>query len=99
VLDSLYACLKQDFAIRLIFRSNPSAHSISSSFLVEILLLCAASMSAEFTNDATFTLELRKLPYDKRWNVLKPKLETLFYTAEVEQISRILKQRWGFDAT
>lgn len=56
-------------------------------------------MSTVDTEDALLTLELRKLPYDRRWNILKPKLEGLFYTTEVGTICRILKELWGFCAT
>lgn len=56
-------------------------------------------MSTGYNDDASLAQELRKLPYDKRWNLLKPQLESLFYTTEAEQISRVLKQRWGFDTT
>lgn len=50
-------------------------------------------------DDAAFRHELLKLPYDKRWNLLKPKLEFLYHTTEVPQICRILEDRWGFKAT
>lgn len=56
-------------------------------------------MSTSDSDDATFTQELRKLPYEKRWNLLKPKLESLFHNTDIEHICRALKERWGFLAT
>lgn len=55
-------------------------------------------MSAN-VDDAAFRQELRVLPYDKRWNLLRPKLESLFRTTEVEHICRIMRERWAFVAT
>lgn len=42
--------------------------------------------------------QLQGLKYDAKWPVLKPVLESLFYTKEAPEIAVIIKEKYGFDA-
>jgi len=49
-------------------------------------------------NDTALAQYIKSIPYDKRWEPLKSRLEPLFHSESVDTIVKIMKDRYGFQA-